>query len=112
VLSLLLWVALALVVAAVLFVVIARVLPAGEQIAPAVRDEPPWGLAPDRRLTGEDVDQLRLPVALRGYRFAETDLLLDRVAEELRQRDAEIARLRDELNARPVEVSAEPGDGS
>jgi DivIVA domain-containing protein len=112
VLSLLLWVALALVVAAVLFVVIARVLPAGEQIAPAVRDEPPWGLPPDRLLTAEDVDRLRLPVALRGYRFAETDLLLDRVAEELRQRDAEIARLRDELNARPVEVSAEPGDGS
>jgi hypothetical protein len=40
----------------------------------------------------------RLPVALRGYRFAETDLLLDRLTEELRLRDDEIARLR---GARP-----------
>ena len=37
---------------------------------------------------------MRLPVALRGYRFAETDLLLDRLAAELRVRDAEIERLR------------------
>jgi DivIVA domain-containing protein len=108
VLTLLLWAALTVVVAAVLFVVIARVLPAGEQIAPAVRDEPPWELPPDRSLTAEDVDQLRLPVALRGYRFAETDLLLDRVAEELRLRDAEIARLREFLNPRPLEVSTDP----
>lgn len=114
-LTLLLWAALAVLVAAVLFVVIARVLPAGEQIAPAVRDEPPWGLPAERRLTGDDIDGLRLPVAVRGYRFAETDLLLDRLAEELRVRDAEIARLRhqpgEELAERPVEVSAEPGDG-
>jgi hypothetical protein len=110
VLTLLLWAALAVLVAAVLFVVIARVLPAGERIAPAVRDEPPWELPAERRLTGEDVDTLRLPVAVRGYRFAETDLLLDRVAEELRIRDAEIARLHEELQARPVEVSAEPGE--
>ena len=33
-------------------------------------------------------------MALRGYRFAETDVLLDRLGEELRARDAEIARLR------------------
>ncbi len=109
-LTLLLWAALAVLVAAVLFVVIARVLPAGEQIAPAVRDEPPWELPSHRRLTGDDIDELRLPVAVRGYRFAETDLLLDRVADELRVRDAEILRLRDELSAGPVEVSAEAAD--
>ena len=45
---------------------------------------------------------MRLPVALRGYRFAETDILLDRLTEELRERDAEIARLRD--------AAAWPGD--
>ncbi len=28
---------------------------------------------------------MKLPVALRGYRFAETDLLLDRLADELRR---------------------------
>lgn len=41
----------------------------------------------------DEVDAVRLPVALRGYRFAETDLLLDRLAGELRLRDQEIARL-------------------
>jgi hypothetical protein len=76
-----------------LFFVAARFLPAGEQIAPPLRDEPPWEL-PGRALAADDVEGVRLPVALRGYRFAETDLLLDRLAAELRSRDAEIARLR------------------
>ena len=52
-----------------------------------------------------DVAAVRLPVALRGYRFAETDLLLDRLADELRERDAEIARLK-ELRS-PYHVAAE-----
>jgi hypothetical protein len=93
VLHLLLYGALAIVLAGLLFAVAARFLPAGEQIAPAVRDEPPWELPPDRALRPEEVDSVRLPVALRGYRFAETDILLDRLADELRARDAEIARL-------------------
>jgi DivIVA domain-containing protein len=84
----------AIVIAGVLFLLATRFLPAGEQIAPAVRDEPPWDLPSERRLTAGDINELRLPVALRGYRFAETDLLLDRLAEELRIRDEEIARLR------------------
>ncbi|HEV7206912.1 MAG TPA: DivIVA domain-containing protein [Jatrophihabitans sp.] len=85
---------LAIILAGGLFLLAARFLPAGEQIAPPLRDEPPWDLPPDRELAPEDVDTVRLPVALRGYRFAETDLLLDRLAAELRARDAEIARLR------------------
>ena len=84
----------AIVIAGVLFLLATRFLPGGEQIAPAVRDEPPWDLPPERRLTAGDIDELRLPVALRGYRFAETDQLLDRLAEELRTRDEEITRLR------------------
>jgi DivIVA domain-containing protein len=85
---------LAVFLAAGLFLLATRFLPAGEQIAPPLRDEPPWELPPDRPLAPEDVDAVRLPVALRGYRFAETDLLLDRLAAELRARDAEIAELR------------------
>jgi len=50
---------------------------------------------------------VRLPVALRGYRFAETDLLLDRLVEELRARDEEIARLR---GVPPVVVEVVPPD--
>jgi hypothetical protein len=85
---------LAVLIAVVLFVVAVRFLPAGEQIAPPIRDEPPWDLPADRRLQPAEVDSVRLPVALRGYRFAETDILLDRLAAELRVRDEEIARLR------------------
>lgn len=85
---------LAIIVAAVLFLLAAYVLPAGEQIAPPLRDEPLWELPAGHSLAGTDVTSARLPVALRGYRFAETDRLLDRLAEELDRRDAEIARLR------------------
>jgi hypothetical protein len=107
VLHLLLYGLLAILLAGGLFFLAARFLPAGEQIAPAVRDEPPWDLPADRALHPDDVDAVRLPVALRGYRFAETDILLDRLAGELRARDEQIARLRGELRA-PDETKTEP----
>jgi DivIVA domain-containing protein len=100
VLHLFLYGVLALLLAGGLFLLASRFLPAGEQIAPALRDEPPWELPLDRPLMPEDVDDVRLPVALRGYRFAETDLLLDRLAAELRARDAEIERLRGATTSR------------
>jgi hypothetical protein len=92
--TLLIYGAIAIAVAVALFLLAAYFLPAGEQIAPPIRDEPIWSLPVERSLDPADVETVRLPVALRGYRFAETDLLLDRLAEELKQRDAEIARLR------------------
>lgn len=95
-LTLLLYALLALVLVGGLFLLAAKLLPAGEQIAPPVRDDPIWTLPADRPLVAEDVASVRLPVALRGYRFAETDLLLDRLTEELRRRDEEIAYLRGE----------------
>lgn len=88
---------LAVLVAAALFLLAAYLLPAGEQIAPPIRDEPIWELPASKRLDSGDVSAVRLPVALRGYRFAETDLLLDRLADELTARDEEIARLRVQL---------------
>ncbi len=114
---------LAIFVAIGLFLLAARLLPSGEQIAPALRDEPPWELPPDRSLNPDDVDAVRLPVALRGYRFAETDVLLDRLAGELRTRDDEIARLRGraplvdadedhERYAPPPAAAAQPADSA
>ena len=100
---------LAVFVAAGLFLLAARFLPAGEQIAPPLRDEPPWELPPDRSLQAADVDAVRLPVALRGYRFAETDILLDRLANELRSRDEEIARLRGRTPVSLVKRAAADG---
>ena len=57
-------------------------------------------------------------MALRGYRFAETDILLDRLAGELRRRDEEIARLQghpvdpdaEETASYPPEAFAPPAD--
>jgi hypothetical protein len=94
VLTLVLYALLAVALIAGLFFLAARLLPPGGQIAPPVRDEPLWTLPAERRLDADDVAEVRIPVGLRGYRFAETDLLLDRLGDELRQRDEEIARLR------------------
>jgi hypothetical protein len=99
VLTLLLYGLLALLVLAGLFALAVFVLPKGEQISPPAPDARPAAVLPNRPLRPEDVIAARLPVALRGYRFAETDLLLDRLTEELRERDEEIARLR---GSRPV----------
>jgi DivIVA domain-containing protein len=93
VLHVLLYGGVAVVAAVALFFLAVWLLPAGEQIAPPLRDEPLWSM-PGRPLHGDDIDAVRLPVAMRGYRFAETDQLLDRLAAELRRRDDEIARLR------------------
>lgn len=111
-LHLLLYGLLAVLLAGGLFLVATRFLPAGEQIAPPLRDESPWELPGDRMLNPDDVDSVRLPVALRGYRFAETDSLLDRLAGELRARDLEIARLRgsDLGPDEPAEPVPVPGD--
>lgn len=50
-------------------------------------------LPPDRPLGRADIDALRLPVAVRGYRMDDVDDALDRVATELAERDARIAEL-------------------
>lgn len=84
---------LAIALAGALFLVAARFLPAGEQIAPSLRDEPLWEL-PNHTVSADQVEAVRLPVALRGYRFVETDLLIDRLAREIRARDELIAQLR------------------
>jgi DivIVA domain-containing protein len=54
---------------------------------------------PTDRLTARDVDQLRFSTGLRGYRMDEVDLVLDRVSAELRDRQAEVEALRDQLSA-------------
>lgn len=98
VLTLLGYLLLAIVLVAALFFLGVTLLPAGEQLAPAVRDEPHWAVQNGRPVSAEDIENVRLPVALRGYRFAETDELLDTLADQIRWRDTELARLRAALS--------------
>jgi hypothetical protein len=93
VVTLLLYLVLALVAVGCLYGLATLFLSRAEQMSPAAADRAPWAL-PAADISGQDIVELRLPVALRGYRFAETDQLLDRLAEEIAVRDREIARLR------------------
>ena len=53
---------------------------------------------PETRPVGRaDVDALRLPVGVRGYRMADVDDVLGRLGAELAERDARIAELESAL---------------
>jgi DivIVA domain-containing protein len=54
-------------------------------------------LPPDRPLLRSDIDAVRLPVAVRGYRMLDVDEVLDRLGAELAERDARIAELQSAL---------------
>ena len=90
-----------LLVGGVLFLLVSFVFGRGETLAPMPPDAVPVQLPEQRKATADDVRLLRLPVVLRGYRMHEVDWVLDRLADELELRDAEIARLRAELAGEP-----------
>ena len=72
----------------------------------AVRDEPLLVEAPpdrieprlpdDRALQADDLGDVRFDVAVRGYRMAQVDAVLERVAGELRDRDDRLQRAESE----------------
>ncbi|WP_344602979.1 DivIVA domain-containing protein [Streptomyces glaucus] len=84
-------VALAVVVAAVTLAVVGggENSPLPEAAPERLRDL----LPPDRPAGRADVESLRLPLAVRGYRMADVDDVLDRLGAELAERDARIADL-------------------
>ncbi|MGW0837740.1 DivIVA domain-containing protein [Streptomyces prunicolor] len=63
-------------------------------VAPERLDDP---LPPDRPVNHADIETLRFPLAARGYRMAEVDDALGRIAAELAERDARIADLESAL---------------
>lgn len=77
------------------------------EVAP---DDPDLDL-PGTPLQPEDVGLLRFGMAVRGYRMAEVDRVLDRVVSELRSRDERIAELERALVevVEPQVVAAELG---
>jgi hypothetical protein len=106
-------VTLVVVVAAVTLVVV------GGDDGVALRDAQPDRLhapLPGHRPVGQsDVEALRLPMTVRGYRMTDVDGVLGRLGAELAERDAQIAELRTALaGARtapaPHEAAAEHGE--
>ena len=99
----------------------------GGSLPDAERDRLAPHLPDDRALNRADVDELRFPMALRGYRMDEVDDVLDRVGAELSHRDLRIAELEAALAAaldgaqptvaatrvppgRPADAADRPGD--
>ncbi|WP_235968561.1 DivIVA domain-containing protein [Streptomyces mesophilus] len=66
-------------------------------------------LPADRPLGRADVEALRLPTAVRGYRMADVDDALSRLGAELAERDARIAQL--ERSLAGVQAAPPTGPG-
>ncbi|GAA5043166.1 DivIVA domain-containing protein [Streptomyces similanensis] len=103
-------VALAVVVAAVTLAVVGG----GEGRAPLSEAAPELvhdPLPADRPLGRADLESLRLPVTVRGYRMADVDDALGRLGAELAERDARIAELESALaGARAAAAHARPAE--
>jgi DivIVA domain-containing protein len=54
----------------------------GTPMSPAYDDAPDSLVPAEGPISAEDLRRIRFPVAFRGYRMAEVDALLDRLAEE------------------------------
>lgn len=78
-------------VAAAVFLLASLLFGRGEELAPLPPGATPTRLPVDG-ITGADVRTLRFPQAVRGYRMAEVDWVLERTAAEL---DALRARVRE-----------------
>jgi DivIVA domain-containing protein len=97
-----------LVVGGVLFLAASYVFGRGEEMAPALPEGTPLELPEDRLARGDDLRELKLSVALRGYRMDEVDWLLEQLADQVETRDREIARLRSVLHVEPLDPPTEP----
>ena len=100
----------ALAVLGVLAVVFVAALVAtrdGGLLVDAPRDRADHDLPLGAPVTPDDLAAVRFGMALRGYRMAEVDALLDRLSGELRERDVRLA----ELEANGAEPAHGPDSG-
>ncbi|MGV9265090.1 DivIVA domain-containing protein [Kitasatospora sp. NPDC003701] len=85
----------------------------GGSLPEAVQDRIAARLPQDRPLSRDDVDGIRLPMAVRGYRMDEVDDVLDRLGAELAYRDSRIAELEAATTLRgAVEATTGPDAGA
>jgi len=89
------WVLWVVVVAVLLCGVVLLALGRGDGLSEQELDDVVVDLPEERPLVASDVESLRLPLALRGYRMAAVDEVLDRLAVELALRDAQIRELQE-----------------
>ena len=59
----------------------------GQPMRPAYDDAPDSLVPADGPVTADDLRRVRFPLAVRGYRMAEVDALLERLAEEREELD-------------------------
>ena len=98
-------------VLAVLFVAALVATRDGEILVDAPRDRADLDLPADGPVGADDLERVRFGMALRGYRMDEVDALLDRLAAELRDRDARLAQLQAAPAPEPVPGEAAPVQG-
>jgi DivIVA domain-containing protein len=90
--TVLIYLIVAAVVAAVVFLVASLVFGRGEELAALPPDATPTWL-PDGPIVGDDVRAIRFSQVLRGYRMSEVDWTLQRTADELDALRARVAEL-------------------
>ena len=94
---------------AILAGVVAVAMGGGGELAISRRDLP---VTPPRIRTASDVARLRLPLGLFGYQADSADEVLQLLAGQLAERDAEIARLRQEVQRLGAQRTSEaPASG-
>lgn len=84
----------------------------GGSLAPAYDDRPDSRIAAGRALSGEDLREVRFSLGVRGYRMAEVDALLDRLAEQLDQTDTSEGRTEADVEAEGAAGSEQSADDS
>jgi DivIVA domain-containing protein len=90
--TVLIYLIVAVVVAAVVFLIASLVFGRGEELAALPPDATPTWL-PDGPIAGDDVRAIRFSQVLRGYRMSEVDWTLQRTADELDALRARVAQL-------------------
>ncbi|BDZ57103.1 hypothetical protein GCM10025872_07600 [Barrientosiimonas endolithica] len=76
-------------------IAIGRIPVTGMDDAPSTS---PFDPLPEGQVTDDDLQRLRFDQTLRGYRMSQVDATLDRLRDELRDKDREIARLRGDVD--------------
>ncbi|MCW2528820.1 MAG: hypothetical protein JWM76_3680 [Pseudonocardiales bacterium] len=91
--TIVLYALIAIIVAAAIVALLVLVLPE-ERLSRPIPDVVPMGLPFDREVGADDLNRMRLPVSVRGYRMVDADAVFDRLSAEIERRDQEIAQLR------------------